>query len=242
MPGSPIFEATEKLSSFHRLECLTIEHEPENCESYFDDKIPQINLDTGDLTSGSDAQQTVRDPRSSEIERKLSEADPQVVPPGDFFLSKEDRAEIFNVKQGIIVSEIADFALCRWATHVVFLDVNEKSTLQWFAKRLKCYSCGATSHLEDKPPKIEGICDRCGSDLKRMPQDDPELIRKQFHNFRNSFWKFQEYAKSECKYKRINVSRSKSFNSVVRSIDRFVNHAIEAPNWYNVELGISISN
>ena len=42
--------------------------------------------------------------------------------------------------------------------------------------RRACVTCGATYHIEHVPPKKEGICDTCGSELILRDDDKPETV------------------------------------------------------------------
>ena len=45
-------------------------------------------------------------------------------------------------------------------------------------------ACKATYNLVMSPPKVEGICDKCGSELKQREDDmDPESIRKRLDTY-----------------------------------------------------------
>ena len=44
--------------------------------------------------------------------------------------------------------------------------------------RRVCPKCGASYHIVANPPKMEGICDLCGSQLVIRKDDAPETVRK----------------------------------------------------------------
>ena len=44
--------------------------------------------------------------------------------------------------------------------------------------RRACLKCGATYHIEHIPPKQDGICDKCGSELVLRDDDKPETVQK----------------------------------------------------------------
>ncbi len=46
------------------------------------------------------------------------------------------------------------------------------------ANRRTCPKCGQIYNLKSKPPKEEGKCDACGSELYQRPDDTPEAIRQ----------------------------------------------------------------
>lgn len=40
-----------------------------------------------------------------------------------------------------------------------------------------CKSCGATYHLVFNPPKVEGVCDKCGGELYQRHDDTAETVQ-----------------------------------------------------------------
>ena len=60
------------------------------------------------------------------------------------------------------------------------LDVPDDEIIRRVVNRLICSnkSCGAIYNKETKPPKQEGICDICGSELKRRDDDNKETVTK----------------------------------------------------------------
>lgn len=51
------------------------------------------------------------------------------------------------------------------------------------AARRSCPSCGATYHLVSSPPRVEGICDRCGEKLTTRPDDTESAVRRRLDEF-----------------------------------------------------------
>ena len=66
---------------------------------------------------------------------------------------------------------------------VIYLDVDEDTIVSRLSKRLMCKRCDAIYHLENMPPKKEGICDVCGAALIQRADDKPEVIRKRWDVF-----------------------------------------------------------
>lgn len=60
------------------------------------------------------------------------------------------------------------------------LNVSDDEIIRRVINRLTCSNktCGAIYNLETRPPKMEGICDICGSKLKRRDDDNEETVRK----------------------------------------------------------------
>jgi ribosomal protein S27AE len=231
-PGTPVFEIAEKLSEFHQMEFLAVEKVPVESDSYFDDKIPEVDLDMGDFSSGSASQHMVRDPYAIERDKVL-DGDPDIEINDYEGLDKKDLGYIFRLKQGIIATDLPEINLIRWSTHVIYLYADEKDAIEWFRNRRKCPTCGNIHHLQEKPPKIEGVCDRCGTDLIMMDTDKPDKIKKQFKNWRNEFWRFQETAKLNSRWRTFNIDKFSSFHDLLGNIDLYLRDNIEnIDNWY----------
>lgn len=60
------------------------------------------------------------------------------------------------------------------------IDVNvpDENIVNRMAGRRACVNCGATYHIVTIPPKKEGICDKCGSELILRDDDKPETVLK----------------------------------------------------------------
>ncbi len=57
------------------------------------------------------------------------------------------------------------------------VDVADENIIRRMSGRRACLKCGATYHIEHMPPKKEGICDACGSELVIRDDDKPETVK-----------------------------------------------------------------
>jgi len=57
------------------------------------------------------------------------------------------------------------------------IELSDEEAIKRLSGRLAC-KCGLSYHLEFNLPKKEGICDKCGSELFKRDDDQPEAIRK----------------------------------------------------------------
>ena len=62
--------------------------------------------------------------------------------------------------------------------HVVSIEVDDAVIEGRMTGRRVCSSCGASYHIVTKAPKVEGKCDRCGSELVIRKDDTPETVRR----------------------------------------------------------------
>jgi len=54
---------------------------------------------------------------------------------------------------------------------------SEEVIMDRLSGRRICKECGAIFHVRNVPPKVEGICDKCGGELYQREDETPEVIR-----------------------------------------------------------------
>ena len=60
---------------------------------------------------------------------------------------------------------------------VVLVDVPDAVIADRIAGRRTCPNCKAGYHVKALPPKVEGVCDRCGAALVVRKDDNPETVK-----------------------------------------------------------------
>ena len=60
--------------------------------------------------------------------------------------------------------------------YVVSIEVDDAVIAARMTGRRACPKCGATYHIENNPPKVQGICDLCGEGLTIRKDDTPETV------------------------------------------------------------------
>ena len=60
--------------------------------------------------------------------------------------------------------------------YAINVDVPDENIVRRMSGRRACLKCGAPYHIEHIPPKQEGICDTCGSELVLRDDDKPETV------------------------------------------------------------------
>jgi adenylate kinase len=66
-------------------------------------------------------------------------------------------------------------------TLAILLELSEHEIMERILGRLSCSKCGALYHATRLPPKVPGICDRCGGRLVRRADDTEETARERLH-------------------------------------------------------------
>ncbi len=61
---------------------------------------------------------------------------------------------------------------------VLYLRVSEEAVVRRLSRRRVCESCGAIYHLDYSPPRVPGVCDRCGGRLVQRDDDREEVVRE----------------------------------------------------------------
>ena len=62
--------------------------------------------------------------------------------------------------------------------HVVSIEIDDAVIEQRMSGRRVCGKCGASYHIIANPPKTEGICNACGSELVIRSDDKLETVRQ----------------------------------------------------------------
>ena len=61
--------------------------------------------------------------------------------------------------------------------HVIFLEVDRDEVVDRLGGRRTCESCGQLYHVRFRPPRNEGVCDKCGGALRVRKDDEEATIR-----------------------------------------------------------------
>lgn len=148
--------------------------------------IPQIS--TGDIFRKNISEKT---PLGIEADKFISKGN--LVPDDITVPMVEDRLTWDDAKNGVILdgfprtndqAEMLDKMLSKMGKKVdmvINLVTPKEEIIDRMLTRRVCTNqdCKATYNIKLHPPKVEGICDKCGSALKQRADDsDPEAIKK----------------------------------------------------------------
>jgi adenylate kinase len=79
--------------------------------------------------------------------------------------------------------------------HVIYLKVDEDKLIDRIKGRRVCPKCGASYHIVTLKPKVDGICDRCGSELVIRKDDNEESMKVRLNEYNNLTAPLIEYYK-----------------------------------------------
>ena len=93
-------------------------------------------------------------------------------------------------------AEVLDKELTKLGDSVDFavdVDVPDENIIRRMSGRRACLNCGATYHIVNIPPKKEGICDVCGSELVLRDDDQPETVKNRLKVYHEQTQPLIEY-------------------------------------------------
>jgi len=76
---------------------------------------------------------------------------------------------------------------------VLSIEVADEAIMQRLSGRRVCQDCGASYHIEFKPTKVEGICDRCGGKTVLRKDDEPATIKDRLDVYHTQTEPLKEY-------------------------------------------------
>ncbi|MEM2599893.1 MAG: adenylate kinase [Thermoproteota archaeon] len=68
---------------------------------------------------------------------------------------------------------------------VINLNVPDEVIVRRLSSRLVCRRCGAIYNRITLPPRVEGVCDKCGGELYQRDDDKPEVVRERIRIYKN---------------------------------------------------------
>jgi len=68
--------------------------------------------------------------------------------------------------------------------YVFYINTPKSLIVKRISGRLSCKNCGAIYHNENLPPKVIGICDKCGKALYQRDDDKPDKVKIRFDTYK----------------------------------------------------------
>lgn len=117
-------------------------------------------------------------------------------------LSQPDAAKgavLDGFPRNIAQAEALDAALARRGDRVdvaIYLKVSEPELVRRLAARWECGVCRTPHQERTSPPKVAGVCERCGGQLVQRPDDRPETVRRRLQVYFEQTAPVLEYYRS----------------------------------------------
>lgn len=102
----------------------------------------------------------------------------------------------------------------------ISIHVDDEVVVERLSGRLTCSQCGEVYHRKNRPPRQEGVCDKCGGELIVRADDQPETIRKRLNLFHETTAPVIGYYGRSGRLVRIDGSRSPEevYQSILESL------------------------
>ena len=95
-------------------------------------------------------------------------------------------------KMGIIIDKVVE------------IDVSDETVVNRMSGRRVCSACGASYHIQNKPSKVEGICDACGGALSIRKDDAPETVLDRLKIYHEQTEPLKDYYAKSGKLRSVN--------------------------------------
>ena len=106
--------------------------------------------------------------------------------------------------------------------HVVSIEIDDSVIEGRMTGRRGCPKCGASYHIVANPPKSEGVCDSCGSELIIRKDDAPETVRRRLDVYHAETEVLKEF------YQKLGKLRIVEGNQPIEDANRDILKAIKA--------------
>lgn len=82
---------------------------------------------------------------------------------------------------------------------VIEISVPDETIKQRVSGRRVCEGCGASYHVEFKPSKVEGVCDKCGAATIIRKDDQPETVIERLKTYHEKTAPLKDYYENQGK-------------------------------------------
>ena len=96
--------------------------------------------------------------------------------------------------------------------NAVYFDLDQEILISRIVNRRSCPKCGEIYNIKFHPPKTEGVCDKCGTELTQRKYDNEETAKARFETY------FRETAPLVDYYKNKDVLRTIDANGTIDEV------------------------
>ena len=83
------------------------------------------------------------------------------------------------------------------------IEISDEEIEARMTGRRTCAACGASFHVVSNPPKVEGVCDKCGEALSIRKDDQPETVKNRLKVYHQETEPLKDFYKSRGKLKMV---------------------------------------
>jgi adenylate kinase len=120
-------------------------------------------------------------------------------------------------------AEALDEALAKLGTSIdkaINVHVPDENIVSRMSGRRSCPACGSVYHVEQMPPKKDGICDSCGAKLVQRDDDKPETVKKRLKVYHEQTQPLIDYYENKGILKTVDGTASPDdvFNAIEKAL------------------------
>ena len=114
-----------------------------------------------------------------------------------------------NMNQVEFLENIAEIDL------LLLLEISRDTIVKRILGRYGCNKCGEIYNKYTLPPKVEGICDKCGAEIKfeQRSDDNEETLKKRLDAYEKNAKPIIKYYKKKGKLKKIDAEDTLKFSN-----------------------------
>ncbi len=91
---------------------------------------------------------------------------------------------------------------------VVFLTLPKEEAIRRMASRRTCANCGEVYNVISRPPKADGVCDKCSGQVLQREDDTEATAAKRLMVFEDLTHPLVAYYKSEAEFKEVDAAQT----------------------------------
>lgn len=120
-------------------------------------------------------------------------------------------------KQAIVLSEFLE-KKGKKVDCAVELDIPDEVIIERLSMRRSCPKCNEIYNLKSKPPKRDGICDKCGNEIVQREDDNPETIKNRLQTYYNSSKELINYYQNQNQLLKVKIDENTTPEITLRKI------------------------
>lgn len=97
-------------------------------------------------------------------------------------------------------AEILENFINKENVKVIYLTADDEFLVNRLSNRRICENCGAIYHLINIPPKVNGICDKCGGKLVQREDDKEDVVRNRLKVYHSATSPLLDYYRNRRKF------------------------------------------
>ncbi|HII30285.1 adenylate kinase [Candidatus Woesearchaeota archaeon CG10_big_fil_rev_8_21_14_0_10_47_5] len=105
---------------------------------------------------------------------------------------------------------------------VIYFNASKDTIIGRLTGRLTCRKCGAIYHVNNIPPKKDGVCDKCGGELYQRADQTPGAIEQRLKTYSKELMPLIEYFKGKGLLVEVDS------NPPIDEVDRIIKPALKA--------------